>query len=266
MPNLNVVTWNSRGETAQGAAALLGVIDYLTSLGWQPHVIAVQEANAVAGGLIHQMLAGLGGAYNQPPAHAREGGTHGRGYLLTTHASVAGQGTFARYDLAGDAQLRQWCATHLSLAGQQVATQELATMRMPATASLTFQGRKVPFLSWHVPSGPGKVLTGATLQGGANPDAYLFLENSGGYQGLVGPGPNNLGTIVGDLNVTVAQINGQTGIPELPYLLDGWTGASDNLDHILGHPQAGQPNPTFPNGGNFPSSSDHRILASTVSW
>jgi hypothetical protein len=267
MPNLNVITWNSRGETAGAAADLLGVINYLTASGWQPHVVVVQEANAAAGGAIYQMLAGLGGAYNQPPTHAVEGGPHGRGYILTTHASVTGQGTFGRYDLASDWLLQQWIQASLSLAARQIATQELATMRMPATANLGFQGRNVPFLTWHVPRGPGQVQNGATLGGGANPDAFLFLQQSGLYQGLVAPGMNNLGMIAGDLNVTVQQLNSPTGIPSLPNILPTWVGVSDHLDHILAHEHAGQPSPTFSNSGNFPSpNSDHNILVSTVTW
>ena len=266
MPNLNVITWNSTGETGQGAFDLHNVIQYMTASGLPPHVIVVQEANSAPGGAIYQMLAGLGAAYNQPPAHATEGGPGGRGYLLSTHASVGGQATFSRYDLATDWLLQQWINANLSLPARQIAAYELATMRMPATANLTFAGSSVPFLTWHAPRGPGQVLAGATLQGGANPDAYLFLQNSSGLAVLAGPGNGNLGMIAGDLNVTVAQINAQTGIPGLPWILPGWNGVSDNLDHILGHAQAGQPNPAFGNAGNFPASGTHNILVSTVTW
>ncbi len=115
MPSLNVLTWNSTGETGQGAFDLQNVIQYLVASNWQPHVIVVQEANAAPGGAIYNMLAGLGAAYNQPPAHTVEGGPGGRGYLLTTHNSVGGQGTFARYDLATDPLLQAWMNASLSL-------------------------------------------------------------------------------------------------------------------------------------------------------
>ena len=92
-----------------------------------------------------------------------------------------------------------------------------------------------------------------------------FRETAGGKV-LAGPGMGNLGMIAGDLNVTVAQINAPTGIPGLPWILPGWNGVSDNLDHILGHAQAGQPNPAFGNAGNFPASGTHNILVSTVTW
>lgn len=266
MPSLNTLTWNSTGETAQGAADLQDVIQYLTANNWPPHVIVIQEANAAPGGAIYNVLNGLGAAYNHPPAHAIEGGTAGRGYLLTTHATVDGNGTFRRYDLGADPMLLQWINSELSLRARQIATDELTTMRMPATAYLTFQGRMVPFLTWHAPRGPGQVLAGATLGGGANPDAYLFLQNSFGYMELTGPGMNGLGLIAGDLNITVEQLNTPTGWPAMPRILPDWIGVSDNLDHILGHPQAGQPNPTFQNSGNFPASGTHRILVSTVTW
>ncbi|WP_261575075.1 hypothetical protein [Frankia gtarii] len=249
-----------------GATALHEVINYLVGTGWQPHVIAIQEANSGSGGNIYAMLAGLGGAYNQPPVHATEGGSGGRGYLLITHNSVVGQGTFARTDLGTDWVLQQWIKASLSLPAQKIAADELAQMRMPAGAALAFQGRNVPFLTWHAPRGPGPILSSATLKGGANPDSYLFLQNSGVYLALAGPGVNNLAIIAADLNITVDQINASTGIPALPEVLDSWTGVSDNLDHIIGHPQAGQPVPAFQNSGNFLSVGTHRILVSTVVW
>lgn len=266
MPNLNVITWNSTGETAQGAADLQDVINYMTAGGLQPHLVVVQEANAAAGGLIYQMLAGLGLAYNQPPAHAIEGGPGGRGYLLLTRHTVAGQGTFVRTDLAADWVLQNWMNTHLSLAARNIAYNELASMRMPATAALMIGRVNAPFLTWHAPRGPGQVLAAATLQGGANPDAYLFLQNSGVYLPLTGPGVNNLGLVAGDLNVTVEALNSNTGIPALPYILRNFVGVSDNLDHIVGHPNPGQANPTHTNSGNFPATGTHNILVSTVNW
>lgn len=266
MPNLNVITWNSTGETPQGAAALQDVINDLTLKGLPPNVIVIQEANAAPGGAIYQMLAGLGGAYNQPPAHTTEGIPGGRGYILLTSATVAGQGTFAQGDLANDQVLQNWMNANLSLQARQTAYGELQTMRMPATATLGVGGRIIPFLTWHAPRGPGQVLTGATLPGGANPDTYLFLQNSGIYLPLVAPGINNIGMIAGDLNVTVAGINQNTDIPALPIILPGFVGMSDHLDHILGHPNPGGANPTFPNSGHFSASGTHNILFSTVSF
>ncbi|MDC0749247.1 hypothetical protein [Polyangium mundeleinium] len=266
MPNLNVITWNSTGETPQGAADLLDVINHLTTNGWLPDLIVIQEANAAPGGPIYQMLQGLGAAYNQPPAHATEGCPGGRGYILLLRIGIGGQGSFATADLANDQALLNWMNIHLSLAARQIALAELATMRMPAMATLTVGGRNVPFLTWHAPRGPGQVLTGATLGGGANPDAYLFLQNSGIYGPLVAPGPNNLGLIAGDLNVNVATLNHNTGIPALPYILPGFVGVSDNLDHILGHANAGGAPPTFSGSGHFPASGTHNILVSTVGF
>jgi hypothetical protein len=266
MPNLNVITWNSTGETAQGAADLQNVIVYMASQGVPPDVIVVQEAGAAPGGAIYQMLAGLGNAFNQPPAHATEGGgPGGRGYLMLTRVPIAGQATFGRYDLGNDAGLVAWINAALSLAARGIAANELAAMRMPAIASLSVGGVAMPWLTWHVPLGPGQVL-GWRLGRGANPDAFLFLQNSQLYQALIGPGHNNLGFIAGDLNVPVAELNSATGDPRLPRLLPDWVGVSDDLDHILGHPNAPQPDPTFSNAGHFPASGTHDILVATVSW
>lgn len=141
MPDLNVLTWNSTGETAPGAARLQEVITHLAGNGWQPHVIVVQEANQAPGGLIYQMLAGLGG-YNQPPSHTTEGGSGSRGYLMLTHSSVQIHRAFGRFDLGQDAQLGA-LINRLSLRARAIALDELRDMRMPAIALLGYQGAGV---------------------------------------------------------------------------------------------------------------------------
>lgn len=110
------------------------------------------------------------------------------------------------------------------------------------------------------------MLTGFTLQGGANPDAFLFLQNSGLYATLTAPGAGNLGLIAGDLNITVQEINRRTGNADLPEVLPGWVGLSNHLDHVIGHSQPGQADPRFPRGWNFEAPGTHAILAATVSW
>lgn len=265
MPDLNVLTWNSTGETALGAARLQEVINYLAGLGWQPHVIVVQEANQAPGGLIDQMLASLGNGYNQPPSHTTEGGTGSRGYLMLTHSSVQIHRAFGRFDLGQDAQLGA-LINRLPVRARAIAVDELRDMRMPAIAVLGYQGAGVGLLTWHTPRGPGQLLTGFTLQGGANPDAFWFLQNSGLYADLTAPGAGNLGLIAGDLNITVQEINRHTGNRDLPYVLPGWVGVSNHLDHVIGHSQPGQADPRFPGGWNFEAPGTHAILAATVSW
>lgn len=264
MPNLNIITWNSTGETQQGADDLEEVITYLVTQNWQPHVIVVQEANQNPGGAIYTMLQGLGNAYNQPPSHAVEGGSGSRGYLLLTYNTVQLAVPFVRADLAQDQVLLNVIGT-LPPQWRGIALNELAQMRMPAFAGLGYGGGQVPFLTWHAPRGPGPLLT-TVLPGGANADAFWFLQNSGLYNGITTPGAGNMGVIAGDLNITVAALNAPTGIPALPYILPGFTGVSDNLDHIVGHPQPGQPAPQFPFAGNFPASGTHNILVATVHW
>jgi hypothetical protein len=267
MQNLNILTWNSTGETPQGAAALQKVINDLTSGGWHPNLIVIQEANAAPGGPIYQMLASLTG-YNQPPAHAAEGGTAGRGYILLT-SGVSGQGTFTQANLANDSKLKNWISNlnNLSLAASKLAQQELPTMHMPATATLNVGGKTISFLTWHAPLGPGPVLAAGTLPGGANPDAFLFLQNSDIYQKLTNSG-TNIGIIAGDLNVTVAGLK-STGIPIFSEVLRDFVGVSDNLDHIVGYSTTGGTKFTFSNDGHHvpdPKASPHNILVSTVSF
>lgn len=265
MPSVNVLTWNSTGESAAGAARLREVINYLVTNGWQPQVIVIQEAAQAPGGLIYQMLAGLGNAYHQPPSHAAEGGPGGRGYLLLVHASGTIQTAFGQADPGLDPQLLG-IINGLPPRPRQIALDELRDMRRPAAAGLNFGGARMAFLTWHTPRGPGQLLAGLTLQGGANPDAFWFLQNTGFYAALAAPGAGNLGLIAGDLNITVKEINRNTGSPDLPYVLPGWSGLSSNLDHIVGHGEPFQPEPVFTNGGNFDAPGTHAILIGTVNW
>jgi hypothetical protein len=270
MPTLNILTWNSNGETQQAAHDLQGVIVTLNQHGWVADAIVIQEANAAPGGYVYQMLSGLGGVYNAQPTHTTEGSPGGRGYLLLTRTNIGGQNTFANYNLAADVGLQAWMNASLSLPARQIANQELATMQRPATATLTGGGGvRVSFMTWHTPRGPGQVLQGATLQGGANPDGYLFLQNSTLYGGLTAPGVGNLGVVAGDLNVTYNALNTNTGIPALPRILPSFVGVSSNLDHIVGDTQAGQPAPTFPlnQAGNYQvPSSPHAVLYGQANW
>ena len=185
--SLNILTWNSTGETPLGATTLGGVINNLVNQGRQPHVIVIQEANQAIGGSIYQMLANLGLTYNQPPSRAAEGpGQGGRSYLLLTHTSVQGQNTFQQQDLRGDAQLTGMIGRWAGDGNRNVrqAAQDLQAllnvMRMPAVADLTFNGAQVRFLTWHAPLGIGTViqLPGGRLPGSANPDAFFLLQET----------------------------------------------------------------------------------------
>lgn len=267
MPDLNILSWNSTGETDQGAARLREVIGYLVGTGWQPHVILVQEANQsqVRPGPIYQMLNGLGNAYNQPPSHVMEGGPRSAGYLMLTHSTVTVQVPFARLDLGQDARLLGIINT-LAPRPRQIALDELRDMRMPAGAFISYNGAGAAVATWHTPRGPGQLLAALTLQGGANPDAFWFLQNSDIYANITAPGVGNIGVIAGDLNVRPDEINRQIGYPDLPELLRGWVGVSSNLDHIVGHPQPHQADPGWPVGWNFEAPGTHAIIVGTARW
>jgi hypothetical protein len=265
MPNLNVLTWNSSGETEESARQLREVIGIAAGSGWIPQVILVQEARQQPGGLVYQMLDSLGSDYQGPPSHAVEGGAYSRGYLMLAHRSVVIRHAFERRDLSQDTKLLDIIGL-LPPRPRQIALDMLPDMNMPAVAGLSVDGADVGLLTWHAPRGPGQLLTGLTLQGGASPDAFWFLQNSALYADLNAPGVGNLGLIAGDLNITRQEINRHIGHWDLPYVLRGWTGVSNTLDHILGRPQPGQANASFPVGWHFDTFSDHAVVIATVSW
>ena len=262
MPSLNIITWNSTGESQEKADRLRDVIDFVTNNGWQPQAIVIQEANVRPGGAIATMLAGLGGGYAPAPTRALEGGNSGRAYLLTTHAGVAGQASFTQANLAADATLLAYIQ-RLNLRQRQQALDEVRGLKMPAVAQLAVGTAQIDFLTWHTPIGPGPLL-GGTAQGGANLDAYLFLQESSYFAQLSAPGAGDVGIIAGDLNATVDALQEHYGYPALPYLLPGFAGFANRLDHILG--RGGGPASWMTNDGFFDAPGDHHILVGTVNW
>jgi hypothetical protein len=267
MAELNVLTFNSGGETEDGARRLKQALSELDGMGRAPHVIVIQEANLNGTGPVESVLTQLNPHYYaQPPVKVPEGGSHGRAYLMITHQGLQVTVGFSQINLAYDNQLNQ-VISRMAPVHQTTARQVLSRMRMPAAAAMTAGNRGILFVTWHVPRGPGELLTGATLQGGANPDAFWFFQNSGFYGSmLTSPGHGNIGVIAGDLNVTTAQLNDATGIHDLPELLPGWDGLSDNLDHIVGYTEEGDAEPGFPFDLSFTQPGQHSILAGTVSW
>lgn len=269
MAKINVITWNGMGETRQGAQELANAVNTLAGQGWLADVIVVQQANPVPDGHIHDMLARLGGPYQPRPAHVPAGGRGRDGYLLLTRSRIAGQGTFARVDLAADRGLCDWLGRHLTGPEQADAADELATMEMPALATLAFGGVQVKFLTWRVPRGPGRLLQPIRWGAEANPDAFLFLQNSDLSTTLGDPGANNLSVIAGDINVTAAAINADSGTHPSRRILPGFVGVSNNLQHIIGHGHPQQPYPSFPihQAGYFPVPGHaHAVLYATAVW
>lgn len=268
MPNLNVMTWNSRGENLAKAAFLQNLIlNNPVVPGWQPDVIIIQEAQAAPGGALWAMLAGLGGvvgginyAANAPQFVA----VGGEGYILKVSNNVT-PGAFQLVDLAADPGVLAAIGMfppHL----RPVATAEVATMRKPGEATLAFGGRQLRFMTWHAPLGPGQILHG--INAAVNYDAYFFLQSSNFYNALYNPGPGDLNIIAGDLNATAVDLGAPTGLPPpINHLLPNWVGVSNNLDHILARRNVGG-GINFPNAGHYATGglSDHDVLVSTVRW
>jgi hypothetical protein len=83
------------------------------------------------------------------------------------------------------------------------------------------------------------------------------------------PGSNNIGIIAGDLAVTGAAINADTGAPPLRRLLPGFTGISKSGQHLVGHGQPRWPQVGFPatGAGYFPvPGHGNAVLHATAIW
>jgi len=270
MPSLNLMVWNSRGENAAKAAFLQNLIlNNPVVHGWQPDIIAIQEALAAPGGALWAMLAGLGNvaggnnyALNPPQFVALQG----EGYILKVSNNVAFARAFQRVNLAGDAGVVNAINTQMG-PNKPTAQQEVAAMRQPGDAVLTAGGRRIPFMTWHAPRGPGQLLHGPSAA--VNYDAYYFLQSSNFYNGLCAPGAGNLSLIGGDLNVTPMDLAAPTGLPApIDFLLPNWDGVSNGLDHLLARGDGGAGGIHYQHAGHHATGglSDHDVLVATVHW
>lgn len=275
MPNLNVLTWNSNGESAAKAAFLHNlIVNNPTVGGWMPDVIVIQEAQAAPGGALFAMLAGLGAPgnawynanyHNVAPQHVA---IPGEGYILMTSAAAAA-GPFAAVNLAADPGVVAAIAAQPH-AQQGALTAAALTDRAPAHAQIAFGGRTVECMTWHAPLGPG-LMHG--ISAGVNYSAYFFLQSSNFYNNTLctpgAPGGNaNIGLIPADLNVTPVDLNNPTLCPAVPHLLPNWAARSHNLDHIAAREDGGDANIGFAHAGFHPVAfhGAHAVFVSTVIW
>lgn len=271
MPTINVLTWNSRGESPAKATFLQSLILNNPSVpGWQPDLIFIQEALASPGGAVWNMLSNLGaqpGGANYTAHAAQFAALASEGYIFKVSNNITVSGTFGTIDLARDAGVIA-SINAFSIPERRVATAEVRAMRNPAYTSVTIAGRLVSFLTWHAPLGPSAVIHG--ISAAVNYDAYYFLQNSTYYTGtLRQPGVGNLALVAGDLNVTDNDLSNPTHAPAIPRLFPSWVGVSSKLDHILAYRNVGPATSiTFPNAGAYSTGgvSDHAVQVSTVKW
>jgi exonuclease III len=263
MPNINIMSWNSNGETAAKAAFLQNLI---LNTPPAPDVILIQEARAAAGGAIFNMLGGLGGNYNMTaPQFA---GIAGEGYILAVSNNVTLPTPFNVVDLAMDPGVIAAIADFLTPAARAAAKSEVKAMRDPAQASIGFAGRNVNVMTWHAPIGPSQVIQG--INAAVNYDAYYYLQNSNYYLGTLRlPGNNNLSIVAGDLNVTRNDLSDKTHASGVELLLPDWVGVSSGLDHILAFRDKGSVKQIkFQNDVAYDTNglSDHDVQVVTVQW
>lgn len=272
MPAINIMTWNSDGESAAKAAFLQDLILNNPSVpGWQPDVVVIQEAQAAPGGDIWNMLSNLGGQpgggnYTVNAPQFAPLSSEGYIFMTSNHVTLAG-GAFTVVDLATDPGVLAAIDAFATPLARATAIAEVELMRDPARAPIAFAGRALDVMTWHAPLGPSRLIQG--ISAAVNYDAYYFFQSSNYYTAtLLQPGAGNLSAVAGDLNVTASDLTNPTEAPVVPYLFPGWTGVSSNLDHILAYRNVGSvASITFPNAGSYQTGlSDHAVEVSSVSW
>lgn len=276
MPSLNLLTWNSRGESVAKATFLHDLIVNNTVVpGWTPDVIVIQEAMSAPGGALWAMLSNLGtpGTPEFCPAYLGRvpqfAGIPGEGYILMLSAPTSLTTAFAAVDLSVDPGVVSTITNPAFTPGQRAdLLAAVTTYRAPAHAQLSRSGRTIELLTWHAPLGPGlPFMLGARAS--VNYTAYFLLQRSDLYNhtlchpGAVGA---NLGLIAGDLNITVQDLMQPTLVPLVPALLPGWRAVSNHLDHVCGRTDNGTAGITFQHAGHYPSPSDHNVLVGTITW
>ena len=262
MPDLNVISWNSTGETPAAGHALSDVMHVripACAPGWIPHVIAIQEAQQLPGGPIHQMLSGAAavGNHNIVPvqnylvSHVPEGLGGNRGYIVAVYQNAASPPNFVTVtgalgieSFGGDAGVTNFIHNNIPLNFRLIALQTRDQIRSPAAMGLQFGGRTVILMTWHTSRGPSRVTEGGAvnLPGGVQPDSFLFLQNSNFYaNSLNAPGMTGLSVIAADLNLDIAAINQPTGWVTLPRILPAGRVSQTDWTTYWGEELAGCP-------------------------
>jgi len=271
MPTLNVLSWNSNGENAAKAECLQRVIEHLrVTHNWIPDAIFIQEANTGGLGEIQDYL-NTSGLFQNPVTKIPEGGNQGRSYLMAVGNGVQVTRGFGEYALSGDPDSIQWVQSSFTFPWQQVVGTEITDFRNLGIVELTVDDSLLRIATWHAPRGNSVIGTAPSkMPGGANPDAFLSLENSELYDWLTQLDAGQASAIIGDLNVDKDQIHDPIVLPDgSDYeVLQGWSGYAQNLDYIIG--RFGAPG-EIANGFTYPDCtgfglSDHQIIGGTISW
>lgn len=265
MPDLRIVSWNSRGEDAFKVNDLANTVAWLANQypGYPDvDVFVIQEAQNGPGGAIDVWLNALPGYAVTHIAENLLGG--GKGYICATRtATVAVITPLVLWNYAADPNFALFpYRAHLQ------ASVWTGSARVPAYTILTVGGQNVLLVTWHAPRGPSAlpIIVGA-MSGGAIIDAYLALDNSQLLQApatlamLAGNAPD-ITIIAGDMNATSAGLNynyfGYTP-------LENFAGIDNHLDHVLANAPLGTV-VNFQESHNSVTASDHEIISTRISW
>lgn len=271
MPSLNVLSWNSNGENAAKAECLEGVIEHLrTAHNWVPDVVFIQEANADGEGDIQNYL-NTSGLFQDPVTNIPEGGGQNRAYVMAVDNDIQVTRGFGEYALSADSSVTEWVQSQFGLPWRQPMTTEVNDFRNLGIVELTIDDSPIHIATWHAPRGNSVAGTvPSKMPGGANPDAFLALENSELYEWLIELDAGQAAAIIGDLNIDKDEIHDPIVLPDESdfEVLKGWSGYAQKLDYVIARfGGVGE----VANGFTYPDSagfglSDHQIIGGTIDW
>jgi hypothetical protein len=257
MPDLRIITWNSKGESQQKATELQNEINAINALyaATPVDLILIQEAKNAANGDIYTALT------PPAPAHITEMPNGQRaGYIAKVchPATTVVSRPLQLLDYDTDSEFGDWKKKAIPRTLRLINTQA-KNMRPPASFDFTHQGASIRLITWHAPLERPLVMEGYTMAGGACLDAFLFLDNSSLIEDT---SSFDLVVIAGDLNAKSDALKEDYGgyVP-----LDDFEGESNHLDHIIAYrPKGGQI--TFHEARATASSSDHKIFSCRIHW
>ena len=271
MPYLNILTWNSNGESDNKADCLRNLLQQLAQgqNPWVPDIIFIQEANAGQNGPIYNMLNGPGNYQGQVRRVNEGGASHNRDYLMAWSNRVTIVDPFQAASLAADPGVAQWINQTIGVNARQTFRDEINRARSLAFANVTVGGRDATVITWHAPREQSVIGLG-TMPGGVSPDAYLALENSDFYGRWNAPGNGAVSVIAGDLNIRAANDGNNATVIDLGFgqeheLLEHWEGFHHRLDYVVARFGANT-NGGVVQGNDYDCHSDHRIVTARVNW
>ena len=236
MPSLNILSWNTHGESHEKAIYLDKIVTYLKANNqWTPDVVFIQGAHVNPNGEVYRYLKSCT-LFKNPVAHVPAGGGSGCSYLMAVAPHVTITKRFSSLAFLHDKGVQRWIDSSFDQDYRKIVTAEVAEFCNLGVVEIDVEDSSVRLATWHAHRGYSCINSHPSrLRGDANPDAYLVLEASDYYNDfLTDLGNVQVSSICGDLSIYHDDLGRSIKLfDKSSYtVLENWTGNGSKIDNI----------------------------------